>query len=231
MTIKEDSPRLVDGCAELFLFVTTLRRNASTADYDKDTVRKSLVRLIDVAESEVQRFPELRADWESAKYAVVALADEVALNTDWDGADTWELDLLEQHYFGQAMAGQEFFDRVEQIPPGNDQLAEVYFRCLALGFKGRYRNRPEERHEMLQRLYRSLPNRLSSTNVPVSPNAMEHTLASDMTKIPIVSAARLVVLALGLIVLAYLAALMITHHQVDGFTEANGALQKSLEKD
>lgn len=230
-SIREDDPRLVDACAELFLFVTTLRRNAPAADFDKDTVRKSLIRIIDNAEADVQRFPDLRKDWESAKYAIVALADEVALHADWDGADTWELDLLEQHYFGRAMAGQEFYDRIEKLPPGNDQLAEVYFRCLSLGFKGRYRNRPEERQEMQQRLYRSLPGRLTSTNVAVSPTAMEHVHASDMTKIPIVSAARLVVITLGAIVLAYIAAWMITDHQVEKFSEANQQLRESLKKE
>jgi type IV/VI secretion system ImpK/VasF family protein len=96
-------------------------------------------------------------DWnlfQQAKYAVVALADDLALHSDWDHAEQWNRYLLELRHFNTSFAGQEFFERVGRLrqqlagvqdPTLREQVLgtlEVYYTCLRLGFRGRFRNAP-----------------------------------------------------------------------------------------
>src|SRR5262245_53456129 len=49
-------------------------------------------------------------DWtlfQQAKYAAVALADDLALHGDWDHSEQWNRHLLEQRHFNTSFAGQE----------------------------------------------------------------------------------------------------------------------------
>jgi type VI secretion system protein ImpK len=87
-----------------------------------------------------------------AKYATVALADDLGLHSDWDHAGQWNRYLLELRHFNTSFAGQEFFDRLARLrqtlagvqdPALREQVLgalEVYYTCLRLGFRGRYRN-------------------------------------------------------------------------------------------
>lgn len=92
--------------------------------------------------------------YQQAKYAVIALADDWALHSDWDHAREWNRYLLEKRHFNSAFAGQEFFDRLNRLrqtlagvqdPVLREQVAgalEVYATCLRMGFQGRFRNTP-----------------------------------------------------------------------------------------
>jgi type IV/VI secretion system ImpK/VasF family protein len=94
-------------------------------------------------------------DWNlymQAKYAVVALADDLGLHSDWDHAQQWSRFLLELRHFNTSFAGQEFFERLNRLrqqlagvqdPALREQVLgalEVYCTCLRLGFRGRYRS-------------------------------------------------------------------------------------------
>ncbi len=94
-------------------------------------------------------------DWNiytQAKYAVVALADDLGLHSDWDHAQQWSRFLLELRHFNTSFAGQEFFERVNRLrqqlagvqdPALREQVLgalEVFYTCLRLGFRGRYRS-------------------------------------------------------------------------------------------
>src|SRR5678815_5723831 len=87
-------------------------------------------------------------DWNlytQAKYAVVALADDLGLHSDWDHAQQWSRFLLELRQFNTSFAGQEFFERLNRLrqqlagvqdPALREQVLgalEVYCTCLRLG--------------------------------------------------------------------------------------------------
>lgn len=90
--------------------------------------------------------------YQQAKYAVIALADDLGLHSDWDGASQWNRYLLELRHFNTSFAGQEFFERLNRLrqtlagvqdPALREQVLgtlEVYYTCLRLGFRGRYRS-------------------------------------------------------------------------------------------
>jgi type VI secretion system protein ImpK len=87
-----------------------------------------------------------------AQYSMAALADEVFLHLDWSGREAWRSHLLESRLFGSHRAGEELFERVEELLHDRDnvygELARVYLTVLALGFQGKYRGHPEAEREL-----------------------------------------------------------------------------------
>lgn len=82
-----------------------------------------------------------------AQYAMVALADEIFLHTDWAGRDSWRDHLLETKFFGSHRAGEELFERIEELLHDREtlfaELGRIYLMVLGLGFQGKYRGRPD----------------------------------------------------------------------------------------
>lgn len=93
-----------------------------------------------------------------AHYAVVALVDESVMKSDWPGADQWRREPLQVHYYGNLLAGEHFFDRLDELRSGgaDDALLEVYFLCLCAGFQGRFRDEPAELRSRRQKLFQQL---------------------------------------------------------------------------
>jgi type VI secretion system protein ImpK len=87
-----------------------------------------------------------------AQYAMAGLADEVFLHLDWPGRDAWRSNLLEARLFGSHRAGEELFERIEELLRDRDnvygELGRVYLTILALGFQGKYRGHPEAEREL-----------------------------------------------------------------------------------
>ena len=82
--------------------------------------------------------PEAIAD---AKFAFCALLDEIIFASDFAIRDDWELSPLQLRLFGQHLAGEVFFDKLENLrldPLGNVESLEVFHTCLLLGFQGKY---------------------------------------------------------------------------------------------
>lgn len=77
-------------------------------------------------------------------YAMCALADELLLNLNWDGKLFWESHLLEAAFFSSHISGELIFKRIDNLLlEGNalfSDLAEVYLKMLALGFRGKFRD-------------------------------------------------------------------------------------------
>jgi type VI secretion system protein ImpK len=78
---------------------------------------------------------------EDAGYAFVAAIDEAVLASSCAFRAEWESEPLQMTLFGDHLAGEHFFDRLEHLRErGQAQLpvVEVFHRCLTLGFRGRY---------------------------------------------------------------------------------------------
>ncbi len=99
--------------------------------------------------------------YKRAQYAMAAFADEVFLNLDWAGREAWRQNLVEAKLFGTHRAGEELFERIDELlrdrDSGHTEIARIYLSVLALGFQGRYRGRPDAEQEIeviRRRLYR-----------------------------------------------------------------------------
>lgn len=88
-----------------------------------------------------------REETNDVAYPVVALADEVVLGKGSDDLRVfWSAQPLQLHYFGENVAGEALFTRLEAIrrDPRRAELLRAYYLALAFGFQGRYRVRGGE---------------------------------------------------------------------------------------
>lgn len=76
-----------------------------------------------------------------AKYAFCALMDEIVLSSTFPIREDWERAPLQLRLFGEHLAGERFFDKLEHLrldPVANLEALEVFYTCLLLGFQGKY---------------------------------------------------------------------------------------------
>jgi type VI secretion system protein ImpK len=79
-------------------------------------------------------------DLRDATYAIAAFMDEQLLRSSWSGRVTWMAQPLQLTYFNENTAGEGFFQRLKALAAtaGKEHLVQVYYLCMALGFRGRY---------------------------------------------------------------------------------------------
>lgn len=76
-----------------------------------------------------------------AKYAFCALMDEIILSSNFSIREDWERAPLQLRLFGEHLAGDRFFDKLNALrkePVANIEALEVFHTCLLLGFQGKY---------------------------------------------------------------------------------------------
>lgn len=85
--------------------------------------------------------------YREAQYVMAALADDVFLNMEWPGRETWKTNLLEFRLFGSHSAGEQFYVRLDKLLKERDTayvgMAAVFFLSLSMGFLGKYRGRSD----------------------------------------------------------------------------------------
>lgn len=77
----------------------------------------------------------------AAKYAYCSAVDEIILRSSYEVREAWETRPLQLRVFGDQLAGEHFFHRLEDLrAKGAQQIEalEVFHMCLLLGFQGRY---------------------------------------------------------------------------------------------
>lgn len=80
-------------------------------------------------------------DVEAAKYAYCAAVDEIILRSEYDIREAWETRPLQLRLFGDQLAGEHFFQKLEELRARGVvhlQSLEVFHLCLLLGFQGKY---------------------------------------------------------------------------------------------
>lgn len=86
------------------------------------------------------RYPEKQV--QAVKFALAAFVDETVLTANFHLRDEWEKYPLQLQYFGEHLAGVKFFDRLDELlqqPEANGEVIEVYYLCLLVGYKGKYK--------------------------------------------------------------------------------------------
>jgi type VI secretion system protein ImpK len=119
-----------------------------------------------------------------SKFALASFFDETILTNNFPLKDEWEKNPLQLEYFGEQLAGNKFFDKLQamlkQIDSTQDAV-EIYYICMLLGFKGRY---AVYEHDKLMNILQTTANALVKvgkiSNVELSPN----WLANDQPKPP-----------------------------------------------
>ncbi|MFQ5506254.1 MAG: DotU family type IV/VI secretion system protein, partial [Planctomycetota bacterium] len=188
--------RLSDFCSKTFLFLTTFQRRAGRTKMDPAWVRQRLLEIFREQEQRAQQSPQIYELYKRASYLLVVTADDIILGADWEGADGWEL--LETELFQSRIGGTRFFELRKEPVYGGQELLEIFYLCLALGFKGKYYGKGEEElAEIRQEIYLSLEGKSEDLATPITPDAYKENNQKDFTKMPVVNALRLAIVLLG----------------------------------
>ncbi len=155
---------LSDCFLELFTFIRLITDSQGQGDADYDSVRKDTSVLIELLEKKALDNGFSSEEFDEARFAVFAWADETVLCSSWAGTREWLKLPLQREFYGTANAGEEFFKRFDALlgskkksvdEPllanfakesvtdsldrglnGSVEVLEVYTLCLSLGFTG-----------------------------------------------------------------------------------------------
>ena len=170
--VSAGAGRLADAFASVFALILQLR---STADFGEPAaLRERAEALLDRAVAQAGAQGAASTDVREAEFCLVAFLDETLLMSDWPGRDGWAQRPLQLSRYERYDAGEAFFDRLRQLlsEGGRDETLEVYYLCIALGYKGRYQIHGRE---VLGQLVADLKGRLERApggTSPLAPHAL-----------------------------------------------------------
>jgi type VI secretion system protein ImpK len=148
--------RIAELATEVFVFALGMRDRAGQAEYS--AVYQGALKLFDEFESRAKAEKANPDDIADVKFALAAFVDEVVLSSEWGGRDQWGDDPLQLHFFGTYLAGEGFFQKLDELQTQGKTRAdalEVYYLCLVLGFRGKYGVTGEERLQALRKVVQS----------------------------------------------------------------------------
>ncbi len=132
LTLKD---MLEDGIYLLFLL------QSGNAPNSANEFNKRVEQFLAQFEKNARNLGKPQQSVADAKYAFCALMDEIILSSDFSIREDWERAPLQLRMFGEHLAGDRFFDKLELLrtdPVANIEALEVFHTCLLLGFQGKY---------------------------------------------------------------------------------------------
>ncbi|MDY7230938.1 type IVB secretion system protein IcmH/DotU [Hyalangium rubrum] len=115
-----------------------------------------------------------RQDVDDIAYALVALADELAVNKSDEFREYWLANLLQFQFFKENRAGEGFFNKLQEVrkDPQRLETLRAYYLCLIFGFQGRYRVRGGELElmKLIEELQRELAHSYKFDTETLSPS-------------------------------------------------------------
>jgi type VI secretion system protein ImpK len=126
---------MYDGFYLLFM-IRSRNAPADAADF-MERVRQ----FLDEFERGAKRLNTSADDIFAAKYAFCAALDELILTSGFSIRQTWERQPLQLAFFGDQLAGENFFVKLEELRAHGAtrlQVLEVFYMCLLLGFRGKF---------------------------------------------------------------------------------------------
>lgn len=119
-----------------------------------------------------------------SKFGLAAFVDEAVLTANFPLKHEWEKNPLQLKFFGEQLAGNKFFDKLESMLPQievTQDAVEIYYYCMLLGFKGRYAVYEQEK---LLATMQNAANQLVKVGKIKSVELSPNWLANDQPKPP-----------------------------------------------
>lgn len=133
------SASIVSTASTVFAIITQIRQ---TPRMPQMTLLRN--QLLQALEEYGQKAQQLKLNNEAigmGKYALCALIDETILSSPWGQQSGWANQGLVLQYYQDTKAGERFFlglNKILELPEKNNDLLELFYTCLNLGFRGRY---------------------------------------------------------------------------------------------
>ncbi|MFH1197526.1 MAG: type IVB secretion system protein IcmH/DotU [bacterium] len=168
--------KLSDICSDCLLLILQLR---SIKEFgDPVQLRERIINLLEKIEKDAHINGINSEKVQMAKFALAAFIDETIVGSEWTKKNSWLSEPLQLKLFNSFNAGEEFFTRLSQLRQRikeNADVVEVYYLCLALGFRGKYQiESPEYVRSIIEGLYNDLYLTSLKTADVLAPNGKPH---------------------------------------------------------
>jgi type VI secretion system protein ImpK len=160
------------------IFDLILRLKAGIVAPSND-LRPKIAGMLEDFEKRAERYRFNHKIVQVSKFALASFVDETVLTNNFHLKDEWEKNPLQLEYFGEQLAGNKFFDKLEAMLKQIDVTAdavEIYYFCMLLGFKGRY---AIYEHDKLLAIMQSTANALVKAGKIKPVELSPHWLAND----------------------------------------------------
>jgi type VI secretion system protein ImpK len=135
---------LTDCFMETIAYVIYFQKTASVKQPPFEQVKADIMRLLTQSEHCVKKGFFSQEDYDQARFVICAWIDEAILNSGWQQKNQWQKEQLQRLYYQTTDAGEEVFERLNNLGIHQRDVREVYYLCLALGFMGRYCHKGDE---------------------------------------------------------------------------------------
>jgi type VI secretion system protein ImpK len=166
-------------CTDLFLIVIRMREAEDLGE--PAALRKLINFYLNLFEKNCNALRIAREEIEYAKYAIIALLDETVLSVPGACRDFWISSPMQLEHFGDNLAGQEFYHRLDKLltrPQRTRDVLEIYYLCLCLGFEGKFKiSNHEERERIIDNVGRQLQKLRPKGSASLSPHAYRASIA------------------------------------------------------
>jgi len=127
-------------CTDLFLIIIRMREAEDLGD--PAALRKLINYYLDLFQKNCLAMKISQQSIDEARYALIALMDETVLSVPGACKDYWISRPMQLDYFGDNLAGEEFFNKLQNLllqTESKKDVLEAYYLCLSLGFEGKYK--------------------------------------------------------------------------------------------
>jgi type VI secretion system protein ImpK len=172
---------LLTLAAPVLELVLKLRTGVIPASEEVRPVANDLLRQLEQGGATLG-YPEREV--QEAKFALVAFVDATILNNDFPLRDEWEQRPLELEHFNDNQAGVEFFNHLDRLLKNIEadaDVVEIYYLCMVLGFKGKYKRFTDDR---LKGLVEDVAGRLRACDRLGAGSLSSHWLVTDQPQLP-----------------------------------------------
>lgn len=191
---------LVSLAAPVFDLILRIKAGFVTPSTE---LRPQIAAMLQKFEERATRFGYHEKVMRLAKFALAAFVDETVLTNKFPLREEWEKYPLQLEYFGEHLAGNKFFDRLEAMLKQAENAAdaiEVYYVCLLLGFKGKYAvYGQDELENVIRRTAETLQRIGRLKHIELSPNAFVKDQPEPPKKYPFLPAWAKAVAGAGLV--------------------------------
>jgi len=147
-------------------------------------LRQKIAGMLEDFEKRAERYRFNHKIVQVSKFALASFVDETVLTNNFPLKNEWEKNPLQLEYFGEQLAGNKFFDKLDAMLQQIDVTAdaiEIYYFCMLLGFKGRY---AIYEHDKLLSIMQSTANALVKAGKIKPVELSPHWLANDQPPPP-----------------------------------------------
>lgn len=204
---------IIGSASPLLNYLVELKRKLAKGEQlSPDVVRKDAKALLSEVENNLLKYSDFHTRLDKIKYVLTALIDEVIIFSSWEYNSDWQANPLEMELFKESIAGERFFELLENDGYRDPELAELFFVCLGIGF-----DRPVVREkEMKKRLYALINNRIPEDERRLSPEAQEAVIKRS-SKLPPMFGITAIITVLVISVLVYTVSSQLLWHDASKF--------------